>query len=318
MNIAVALPLLLVCANALAQTPKFPDRPLRAIAGIAPGGGMDTISRALAQRLGEELGQPVVVDNRPGAGGNIAMEMAANAAPDGHNLLIISATSVIHPILYKARFDVLKDFQPVSQISAQGYIAVVHPGVPVRNIVEYVAHLKAYPGKLNYASSGIGSPIHLTGELFTAMTGTRMTHVPYKGIGPAYADMIAGQIEASFPAIVSSQPLIRSGKLRGLAVTLPTRSPVMPEYPTMVEAGVKGVVVINWYGILVPLSTPQAIIDRLAQATAAAMHHPEVIKRLAADGSDPATSTPAQFRKHIAEERDKWTRVIRNAGIKAQ
>ena len=318
MRITVYLLISLLASSAQAQAQKFPTRPLRAIVGIAPGGGMDTISRALAQRLGEELGQTVVVDNRPGAGGNVAMEMAANAAPDGHNLLIISATAVIHPILYKARFDVLKDFLPISQISAQGYIAVVHPAIPARNIAEFVAHLKANPGKLNYASSGIGSPIHLTGELFTAMTGTRMTHVPYKGIGPAYADMIAGQIEASFPAIVSSQPLIRSGKLRGLAVTLPKRSLVMPDYPTMAEAGVKGVVVINWYGLLAPLGTPQAVVERLAQATATAMHHPEVVKRLAADGSDPATSTPAEFRKHIADERDKWTRVIRNAGIKAQ
>ena len=147
---------------------------------------------------------------------------------------------------------------------------------------------------------------------------TRMTHVPYKGLGPAYADLIAGQIEASFPAIVSSQPHVRAGKLRGLAVTLPKRSNVMPDYPTMAEAGVKGVVVINWYGLLAPLGTPPAILDRLAQGTANAMHHPEVLKRLAADGSDAATSTPAQFRAHIQEERDKWGKVIRNAGIKAQ
>jgi tripartite-type tricarboxylate transporter receptor subunit TctC len=311
--------LLLACAgNVMAQPAKFPNRPLRAIVGIAPGGGMDIISRALAQRLGDDLGHTVVVDNRPGAGGNIAMEMAANAAPDGHSLLIISATSVIYPILYKSRFDVLKDFLPISQISAQGYIAVVSPFVPAKSVGELVTHLKANPGKLNYASSGIGSPIHLIGELFTAMTGTRMTHVPYKGIGPAYADMIAGQIEVSFPAIVSSQPHIRAGKLRGLAVTLPKRSPVVPEYPTMAEAGVKGVVVVNWYGLLAPLGTSPSVIERLAQGTANAMHHPEVLKRLASDGSEAATSTPAEFRKHIAEEREKWTRVIRNAGIKAQ
>ena len=310
----------MACALAAAQpwAQKYPNRPVRAIVGIAPGGGMDTISRALAQKLGDQLGQTVVVDNRPGAGGNIAMEMAAAAAPDGHNLLIISATSVIHPVLYKARFDVLRDFLPVSQISAQGYLVAVNPSVPARNILELVQHLKAHPGKLNYASSGIGSPIHLTGELFTAMTGTRMTHVPYKGIGPAYADMIAGNVDMSFPAIVSSLPHVRAGKLRALAVTLPKRSPVVPELPTIAEAGVPGVVVVNWYGLMAPLGTPQPIVEQLARGVAASMSHPDVVKRLAADGSEGATSTPAAFRQHIAEERDQWTRVIRNAGIKAQ
>ncbi len=317
-RVVMVAPLLLAALPAVAQPQKFPNRPLRAVVSIAPGGGMDTISRAMAQKLGENLGQTVVVDNRPGAGGNIAMEIAATSAPDGHNLLIISATAVIFPILYKARFDVLRDFAPVSQISAQGYVAVVHPSVPARSIAELVQHLKANPGKLNYASSGIGSPIHLTGELFTAVTGTRMTHVPYKGLGPAYSDLIAGNIEMSFPAIVSAQPHIRAGKLRALAVTLPKRSPVVPELPTITEAGVSGVVVVNWYGLLAPLNTPQAIIERLAQGVSAAMSHPEVIKRLLADGSDAATSTPEQFRAHIAEERDKWTKVIRNAGIRAQ
>lgn len=316
--VAMALALVAPLASAQPAPQKFPNRPLRAIVGIAPGGGMDTISRALAQKLGDNLGQTVIVDNRPGAGGNIAMEMAAASAADGHNLLIISATAVIHPVLYKARFDVLRDFAPVSQISAQGYVVAVHPAVPARNIAELVAHLKANPGKLNYASSGIGSPIHLTGELFTALSGTRMTHVPYKGIGAAYADMLAGNIEMSFPAIVSSLPHIRAGKLRALAVTLPKRSPVVPELPTIVEAGVPGVVVVNWYGLLAPLGTPPAIIERLSRGVAASMSQPEVMKRLLADGSDAATSTPEAFRAHIAEERDKWTRVIRNANIRAQ
>ena len=317
-GVTSALLLIVIMQSAFAQAQKFPNRPVRAIVGIAPGGGMDTISRALAQKLGDNLGQQVVVDNRPGAGGNIAMEMAASSAADGHNLLIISATAVIHPILYKARFDVLRDFLPVSQISAQGYVAAVHPAVPARNIAELVQHLKANPGKLNYASSGIGSPIHLTGELFTAMSGTRMTHVPYKGIAPAYTDMLAGNIEMSFPAIVSALPHIRAGKLRALAVTLPKRSNVVPELPTIVEAGVPGVVVVNWYGMLVPLGTPPPVIERLSRGVVSAMSQPDVVKRLLADGSDAATSTPEQFRAHIAEERDKWTKVIRNAGIRME
>ncbi len=317
-GIAIAVVAVLAAAPVLAQVQKFPNRPLRAVVSIAPGGGMDTISRAMAQKLGENLGQTVVVDNRPGAGGNIAMEIAATSAPDGHNLLIISATAVIFPALYKARFDVLRDFAPVSQISAQGYLVAIHPSVPARNIAELVQHLKANPGKLNYASSGIGSPIHLTGELFTAMSGTRMTHVPYKGIGAAYSDMIAGNIDMSFPAIVSSLPHVRAGKLRALAVTLPKRTNVVPDLPTIVEAGVPGVVVVNWYGLLAPLNTPRPIVERLSQGVAAAMSQPEVVKRLLVDGSEAATSTPEQFRTHIAEERDKWTKVIRNANIRVQ
>ncbi len=317
-RISTAAMALMAVAPAFAQTQKFPSRPLRAVVSIAPGGGMDTISRAMAQKLGENLGQTVVIDNRPGAGGNIAMEIAATSAPDGHNLLIISATAVIFPVLYKARFDVLRDFAPVSQISAQGYVVAVIPSVPARNVAELVQHLKANPGKLNYASSGIGSPIHLTGELFSAMTGTRMTHVPYKGIGPAYADMLSGNIDMSFPAIASSQPLIRAGKLRALAVTLAKRSNVVPDLPTLAEAGVPGVVVVNWYGLMAPLGTPPQVIDRLSRGVAASMHHPDVVKRLLADGSDAATSTPEEFRKHVTEERDKWTRVIRNANIRVQ
>jgi tripartite-type tricarboxylate transporter receptor subunit TctC len=305
-------------AGAYAQSQKFPSRPLRAVVSIAPGGGMDMISRAMAQKLGETLGQTVVVDNRPGAGGNIAMEIAAGSAPDGHNLLIISATSVIFPVLYKARFDVLRDFAPVSQISAQGYVLVVIPSMPARSVTELVQHLKANPGKINFSSSGIGSPNHLTAELFSAMSGTRMTHVPYKGSAPAFADMLAGQIDLAFPAIMSSQPLIRSGKLRALAVTTPKRSFVVPELPTIVEAGVPGVVVVNWYGLLAPLNTPAWIVDRLSRGVAASMNSPEVVKRLQNDGSDAATSTPEEFRKHITEERDKWTRVIRNANIRVQ
>ncbi len=317
-RISTAAMALMAVAPAFAQTQKFPSRPLRAVVSIAPGGGMDTISRAMAQKLGENLGQTVVIDNRPGAGGNIAMEIAATSAPDGHNLLIISATAVIFPVIYKARFDVLRDFAPVSQISAQGYVVAVIPSVPARNVAELVQHLKANPGKLNYASSGIGSPIHLTGELFSAMTGTRMTHVPYKGIGPAYADMLSGNIDMSFPAIASSQPLIRAGKLRALAVTLAKRSNVVPDLPTLAEAGVPGVVVVNWYGLMAPLGTPPQVIDRLSRGVAASMHHPDVVKRLLADGSDAATSTPEEFRKHVTEERDKWTRVIRNANIRVQ
>ena len=307
----------LLCGGVQAQG--YPSRPVRVIVPLAPGGSMDTISRALSQKLTEAMGQNFIVDNRPGAGSSVGLETAAASPADGHTIVVVSATTVVYPILYKARFDVLRDFVPVSQITAQGYLLAVNPNAaPVKSVPELVSFLKAHPGKLNFASSGIGSLIHLSGELFMVATGTRMTHVPYKGMGAAYADLIAGNIELSFPTIVSSQAHIKAGRLRGLAVTLPKRAPAVPELPTMAEAGVKGVVVTNWYGVLAPAGTPQPVIERLNREVVRVMHQPEMMKRLVADGSEAVGSSPAEFRKHIAAERAQWERVIKQAGIRGQ
>jgi tripartite-type tricarboxylate transporter receptor subunit TctC len=299
-----------------ARAQSYPTRPVRVLVPLAPGGSMDTIARALSQRLTETMGQNFIVDNRPGAGSNVALETAMASPADGHTVVGVSATVVIYPILYKARFDVLRDFAPVTQITAQAYLLAVNPAVPARTALELVSYLKANPGKLNYASSGIGSPIHLSGELFMIATGTKMTHIPYKGMGAAYADLIAGNIELSFPTIVSSQAHIRAGRLRALAVTGPKRAPAMPDVPTMTEAGVQGVVVTNWYGILAPAGTPRPIIDRLNKEIVNALRQPEMMKRLVADGSEAVGSSPEELRAHIAAERDKWTKVIKAAGIK--
>ena len=299
-----------------ARAQSYPTRPVRVLVPLAPGGSMDTIARALSQRLTETMGQNFIVDNRPGAGSNVALETAMASPPDGHTVVGVSATVVIYPILYKARFDVLRDFAPVTQITAQAYLLAVNPAVPARTPLELVSYLKANPGKLNYASSGIGSPIHLSGELFMIATGTKMTHIPYKGMGAAYADLIAGNIELSFPTIVSSQAHIRAGRLRGLAVTGPKRAPAMPEVPTMSEAGIQGVVVTNWYGILAPAGTPRPIIERLNKEIVNALRQPEMMKRLVADGSEAIGSSPEELRAHIAAERDKWAKVIKAAGIK--
>lgn len=309
---------LLAAAAAGAQAQNYPVRPVRVIVPLAPGGSMDIISRALAHRLGEAFGQHFVVDNRPGAGSSVGLETAAASPADGHTMVVVSATVVTYPILYKARFDVLRDFSPVSQITAQGYLLAVNPSIPARTTLELVQHLKANPGKLNFASSGIGSLIHLSGELFMVATGTRMTHVPYKGMGAAYGDMISGSIELSFPTIVSSLPHIKAGRLRGLAVTLPKRAPAVPELPTMAEAGVQGVVVTNWYGVLTPAGTPRAVIERLNREIVAAMKQPDMAKRLLADGSEAVGSSPAELRALIAAERDKWTKLIKQAGLKGQ
>ena len=300
------------------QTIKFPVRPIRIIVGIAPGGGMDAIARTLGQKLSENLGQSVVIDNRPGAGGNVAMEMASNSIADGHSLLFISATSVIHPILYKAKFDILENFLPVSQISAQGYVIVINPSLPARSVKDLVLHAKNNPHKINYASSGIGSPIHLAGELFSSATKTKLVHIPYKGIAPAYIDLLAGNVDMSLPAIMSAMPYIKSGKLIGLAVTLPARSSVIPEFPTITEAGIPGVVVVNWYGVVSPLGTNKHIVNILSKKISDSMNLTEVYKKFQIDGSEVSTSSPDQFKSHIKIEREKWTEVILNANIKVQ
>lgn len=313
---AIVLLGMLVMLPAHAQS--FPNRPLRIIVPLSPGGGMDTITRGLALKLGDAFGQTVVVDNRPGAGSAIAMEILSAAAPDGHTLMMHSTTPIIHPLLYKARFDLLRDFAPVSQVTQQGYVLTIHPTIPAKSVLEFVQYLKANSGKLNFASSGIGSPIHMAGELFQIATGTKMIHIPYKGMGAAYTDMVGGRIEVGFPTIISSIPHVQAGRLRPLAVTPARRVPAVPDIPTFAEAGVKGVVVVNWYGLVAPKATPKPVIDRIANEVASAMRSPDVQKRLAAEGSEPVGSSPAEFAAHIRAEHEKWSRVIKQAGIKAE
>ena len=301
-----------------AHAQSYPNRAVRVLVPLSAGGGMDTVARGLGQRLGDVLGQSFVVDNRPGAGSQIALEILAASAPDGHTLMMISATTVVHPILYKSRFDILRDFAPVSQVSAQGYVLVVHPAVPVKSVAELVQYLRANPGKLNYGSSGIGSPIHMSGELFQIATGTRMIHIPFKGMGAAYNDLVGGHVELSFPTIISSIPHINAGRLRALAVTPATRVPALPDIPTMAEAGVPGVVVLNWYGLIAPARTPKRVIDQLAGETIKAMQAPDMTKRLVAEGSTAVGSSPQQFAAHLRAEHELWSRVIKQAGIRGE
>ncbi|OGA47055.1 MAG: hypothetical protein A3F74_19030 [Betaproteobacteria bacterium RIFCSPLOWO2_12_FULL_62_58] len=298
-----------------AQAQDYPGRPVRIIVPLAAGGGMDTVTRGLAQRLGDTFGQTFVVDNRPGAGSQVGLEILAAAAPDGHTLMMISATTVIHPLLYKSRFDIVRDFTPVSQVTAQGYVLVVHPTIPAKSVAEVVQYLRANPGKLNYASSGIGSPIHMTTELFQIATGTRMTHVPYKGMGAAYADLVGGRIELSFATIISSMAHVKAGRLRALAVTPAKRAPALSDVPTLSEAGMD-VVVVNWYGLIAPAGTPKAVIDRISGETAKAMQSPDMMKRLVAEGSEAVGGSAQAFAAHIRAEHDQWSKVIQQAGIR--
>lgn len=291
---------------------------MRVMVPLAAGGGMDTVTRSVANSLADVLGQNVIVDNRPGAGSLVTLEILAESAPDGHTLAMISATTVIYPLLYKSRLDVVRDFAPVSQVTAQGYVLVVHPSLPAKSALELVQYAKANPGKLNYSSSGVGSPIHMTTELLQLATGTKMTHVPYKGMGAAYTDLVGGRINLSFATIISSQTHVKSGRLRALAISQAKRAPAMPEIPTLAEAGVPGVVVVNWYGLIAPKGTPGSAISRIAAETAKAVHAPVMMKRLIADGSDGVGSSPAEFAAHIRGESDQWRRVIKQAGIRAQ
>lgn len=317
LRIAVCALAALACSTAaLAQN--FPTRPMRVLVPLAAGGGMDSVTRSVAASFADSFGQSVVVDNRPGAGSLLAMEILNDASPDGHTMMMISATTVIYPLLYKSRLDPVRDFAPVSQATAQGYILIVHPGLPVKTALDLVKYARANPEKLTYASSGIGSPIHMTTELMQIATGTRMTHVPYKGMGAAYTDLLAGRISFSFATIISSQPHIKAGRLRALAVSTAKRAPAMPDIPTMAEAGVPGVVVVNWYGLIAPKATPRALIDRVAAETAKAVRAPAMEKHLVNDGSEAVGSTAAEFTTHIRAESEQWRRVIKQGGIKAQ
>jgi len=306
---------LFATSAAAAQT--YPVRPIRFIVPLAAGGGMDTIARTLGQKLTEDLGQTIVVDNRGGGGGTIGAELAMQAAPDGYTMIMMSATAVIRPLMYRGtRYDLFRDFAPVSQVTAQPYVLEVHPSVPAKSVRELIAYARSNPDKLNYASAGQGSLIHLTTELFRTATGTNMVHVPYKGMGAAYPDLISGNVQLAFGSIVSSQPHIRAHRLRGLAVSSARRAKAMPELPTVAESGVPGFSVTQWYGVFVPARTPRSVIERLHTEIIKAVRQPEMRARVAADGAEAIGSSPQEFAVHVRAEHDKWAGVIRKTGIR--
>jgi len=294
----------------------YPTRPIRLLIPTAAGGGPDTIGRAVGQGLSDKLGQPVVVDNRPGASGAIALEVGRLATPDGYTLNIISATQVIRPLLYEVPYDLERDFVPISQLSAQSYVLVVNNDLPVRSVSELVAHAKANPGKLNFASVGQGSQIHLMTELFRTMTGIDVVHVPYKGIAIAYPDLVSGRIHFVFAGIISAQSHIRARRLRALAVSGRTRMRAVPDLPTVAEAGVPGFAVSQWYGLLAPAGTPRRVVDFLNRETTRTLQQPDVASRIAAEGSEAVGSTRQQLAATIKAERAKWTKVLKDTGIK--
>ena len=296
----------------------FPEKPMRMIVPFPPGGGNDIVGRAVAQRLSEVVGQQVVVDNRPGAGGVVGVTIAAQSVPDGYTMLLGSVGMLAHnPALKRdLAYSPLRDFAPVALLVTSPMIIAVNPGLPVKTVAELIALAKASPGKLSYASGGTGSSLHMTGELFLRATGTNMLHVPYKGGGPALVDLVGGRVDLIFSTMPPALSLVKSGKLRAVAVTTARRAPALPEVPAVGET-VKGFEVTNWQGIVVPSKTPPAIVRKLHADLATTMKLPAMGETMAQQGQDPAIGTPEQFGALIRSEIETYTQLVRAAGIKA-
>ncbi|MBI4190242.1 MAG: tripartite tricarboxylate transporter substrate binding protein [Betaproteobacteria bacterium] len=309
------------CALAQIRSPSsgvdYPSKPIRGIVVFPPGGSADFTARAIAARLTETWRQPVIIDNRAGASGVIGTELAARALPDGYTLLFGSGTALtLAPALGKVPYDAVKDFAPVSMLAVNPQMLVVNNTVPVNSVRELIALAKSKPGQLNYGSGGQGSTLQLTMELFKIMAGVDMVHVPYKGGGPAVIDLLAGQVQLMFNTMPSVLPLVKGGKLKGLAVSSAQRSPAAPDIPTIAEAGVPGFETVSWYGLFAPAKTPQVIITKLNQQLKNVLTEPELVQRLASQGADTAPGTPESLAAYMRVDFERFKKVIKAAGIK--
>jgi tripartite-type tricarboxylate transporter receptor subunit TctC len=321
-SISAALRVLAIVVAALATSLAFaqatyPSKPVRLVVPFPAGGTTDLLARAAAQKLSETWGQQVIVDNRPGAAGNIGSELVAKAAPDGYTLLMGTVgTHAINPSLYaKMPYDHVKDFVPVILVAGVPNVLVVNPGLPVNSVAELIAYAKANPGKLNFASSGSGTSIHLSGELFKAMTGVEMTHVPYKGSAPALTDLIGGQVQLMFDNLPSSLAFIKAGKLRALGVTSAARAVALPDTPAVADT-VPGFEASSWFGILAPAGTPRDVVMKINAETAKWLASPDAKEKLASQGANAAGGSPDVFVKHIQTETAKWAKVVKDSGAK--
>jgi tripartite-type tricarboxylate transporter receptor subunit TctC len=308
----------LICAAVCAQAQTYPTKPIRFIVPFAPAGGTDLVARTVSVKLSEALGQPVVIDNRPGAAGSVGTDAAAKAPPDGHTLLLCSAGPLaINPSLYaKLPYDPARDIAPVALVTVMPFVLVTHPALPVKTVKDLIALAKARPGQLNYGTPGNGSTTHLANELLKSMAGFDMVHVPYKGVAPAATDLISGQVQVMSGDLSTLLPHVKSGRMRAIAVTATKRSPLLPDVPTVAESGVPGYDASGWFGVCAPAATPRAIIDRLNASILKGVASPDSRERLGALGGEVATGTPEQFAAHIRAEAAKWGKVIRTIGIK--
>jgi tripartite-type tricarboxylate transporter receptor subunit TctC len=306
---------LLLAGNTTAQ--QYPTRPIRFIVPFQPGAGTDITARTVAGKMSELLGQQVVVDNRPGASGNIGLELVARAAPDGYTIGLVSATVSVNSVLQKRMpFDLTRDFAPVSQMTSQPYCLTVHPGIPSKTAREFIELVRAKPNFYTYGSSGTGGLSHLAGALLSSMAKVNWIHVPYKGGAPGITDMLGGQIHSQFATIIGTQAHVKAGKLRWLAVSTLKRSSAVPDLPTMSEAALPGFDINGWYGMLAPVAMPKPVLDKLSRSVLDALKAPDVGPRFAADGSEPVGTTPEVFTAHIKREIAKYAKVTQDAGMK--
>jgi tripartite-type tricarboxylate transporter receptor subunit TctC len=315
---------LAACGGALAAVPRsgwaqtYPARPITLVIFVPAGGAPDIVGRLVGQALSQRLAQPIVIENRPGGGGNLALQAVARAPADGYTLLLVATPHAVNVTLYeKLNVNVLRDIVPVASIDNDAFAMVVNPSMPAKTVSEFVAHVKSNPGKINLASSGSGNLSHLAGELFKMMTGTGMVHVPYRGMPAANTALMTGEAHVLFNALPSVLQLIKDGKLRALAVTSDKRVKVLPEVPTLAES-VPGYVVTGWLGFGAPKNTPPEIVDRLNKEINAALADPEILARLANIGSEPFSGSPADFGRFVAVEAEKWGKVVRFAGLKVE
>jgi tripartite-type tricarboxylate transporter receptor subunit TctC len=309
----------LMGASAVSVAQDYPARPIRLIIGFAPGGSTDLVARVVAQKMAESWGQQVVVDNRPGANGMIGADLVAKANPDGYSLLLSSiGPMAINASLYKMPYDIVTEFAPITYTGNVTNLLVVHPSVAATNVKELIALAKAQPGKLTFGSSGTGGAPHMAVELFKILAKVNVVHVPYKGGGPAMADLVGGQISGSFASMPSSIPFVRAGKLRALAVTAPKRSPAEPQIPTISEAGIPGFSVLDWQGLFTTAKTPPAVVTKLNAEVVRILALPDVVEKLAVAGVEIQTSTPKEWGDFVKSEIAKWAKVVKEAGIKVE
>ena len=302
--------------GASAQAQDYPARPIQVIVPFAGGSASDVVTRILLDRMAKALGQPFIVDNRPGAGGNVGTELVLRAPPDGYTLLLVSSSYGANPALYKLGFDPVTAFAPITLVSQQPFIMAINTGVPAKSVKEFVAYAKANPGKLNYLSSGAGGIQHLATELFKSMAGVDIVHIPYKGGSSGLNDLLAGHVHMEFGTVLSTMPIVRNGQLRALAVTTSTRSPVLPDLPTLAESGVSGYHVSGWYAVLAPAATPRPVTGLLNREIVSLLQAPDVRERFAREGSTVLASTPGQVVDHLQTDIAKWQKLVKEAHIR--
>jgi tripartite-type tricarboxylate transporter receptor subunit TctC len=318
-SIRLAVGFFLAVMTSMLWAQSWPTKPVRMIIAFPPGGPTDLVSRVLAQKLSEQLGQQVIVDNKPGAGGNIAAELAARAAPDGYTIFYNTSAIVIGPALYgKVNYDTLKDFAPVLLTASVPMVLVVNPQLPARSVKEFVDLAKTRSGALNYSSSGTGTITHLASAMMSTQTGIQTQHIPYKGSAPGLVDLASGQTQFMIDTINTVLPYVRDNRLRGLAVTSAKRSPLLPDLPTLAEAGISGFEAAAWQGIVVPTGTPHEIVQKLNAEVNKALTHPDIRSRLAAQGADILGGTPAEYAAYLRSEMPRWAKAVKDSGAKAE